>query len=232
MPKLREHDIRDLARYTPGEAAHHLSVPVSTIRAWAVGIKRPGTQDEGTKFQAVIRPAGREPLSLSFWNLVELYVLTSLRRRHQVPMPEVRKALLYTARELQVERPLLDQTFYTDGVDIFVERYAQLVRTSDGQLAMKELLEATLARVDRGADGKVQRLFPWLMEPKEPHFVEIDPERAFGRLVLSGTGVPVQSISERFGAGESIAELAADYRMSSAQIEQALRWEQIAPRVA
>ena len=48
----------------------------------------------------LITPATKSPLALSFWNLVELYVLASLRRRYEVPMPKVRSALRYTAREL------------------------------------------------------------------------------------------------------------------------------------
>jgi hypothetical protein len=56
------------------------------------------------------------------------------------------------------------------------------------------------------------------------------PER--DHLVLAGTGIPDEIVGERFRAGDSIAALAADFRVERARIEQALRWEQCAPRAA
>jgi uncharacterized protein (DUF433 family) len=232
MARGQVQDSRNAPRYTPREVAHHLAVPVATVRAWSVGSSYGQDKGRVQRFHPLIVPAAKAPLTLSFANMTELYVLTSLRRRHNVPMREVRAALRYTGRELGVERPLLEQTFYTDGVELFVERYSALIKASDGQATMREVLKASLKRVERGDDGRVLRLYPWLVEPDEPQFVELDPERAFGRLVLAGTGVPVEAIAERFGAGESIGELARDYRMNADQIEQALRWEQCSPRAA
>jgi uncharacterized protein (DUF433 family) len=232
MGRNVKHDTRGTPRYTPREAAHHLSVPSATVRAWSVGYLYHGADGDSRRFQPLITPAAKAPLTLSFWNMVELYVLASLRRRYAVPMPKVRAALRYTARELGAERPLLEGTFYTDGVELFVEKYATLINASDGQTAMRDVLKHSLKRVERGTDGRALRLYPWLLEPNEPRFVELDPERSFGRLVLAGTGVPTEIIAERFGAGDSISVLAADYRMPPDRIEQALRWEQCAPRAA
>jgi uncharacterized protein (DUF433 family) len=74
------------------------------------------------------------------------------------------------------------------------------------------------------------RFYPWLNEPNEVRAVEIDPTRAFGRLVLAGTGIPTQAIAERFEEGDDIDVLARDFELDVAKVQQALRWEQRAAR--
>lgn len=220
----RLRDRRDLPSYTPLEAAHHLSVPVSTIRAWSAGQRG---------FQRLIVPAETQPLSLSFWNLTELYVLASLTRRYNVPMQNVRAALLYAGRKLGAKRPLVDETFYTDGVGVFVEKYSSFIDASnDGQAAIRDVLESSLARVERSEDGHVTRLFPWLHDPREPHHVELNSERSFGRLVLAGTNIPTEVLAQRFRGGEYVEALAMDYDLDPLQIQHALMWEQHAPQAA
>jgi hypothetical protein len=164
-------DRRDLPRYTPQEAAHHLSLPVSTVRAWSLG-QRNQVDGETRLFQPLITPPQKAPLSLSFWNLVELYILRSLRRTHELPMPKVRTALRYTGEKLGVRRPLIEATFYTDGFKLLVERLSALVDTSDRQTVMRAVLVDSLRRVDRGTDGRVVRFYPWLNEPNEVKAVE------------------------------------------------------------
>jgi uncharacterized protein (DUF433 family) len=80
-------------------------------------------------------------------------------------------------------------------------------------------------RVERDPHGLAQRLFPWSRQPDEPTEVEIDPRRAFGRLIIAGTGVPTEVIAERLRAGDSVSHLAEDYRLEVRQVEAALRWE-------
>jgi uncharacterized protein (DUF433 family) len=225
-------DPRNLPRYSPREAAHHLSVPAATVRAWSVGYDYSRADGETRRFQPLIKPATKSPLSLSFWNLVELYVLASLRRHHEVPMGKVREALRFTARELGASRPLIEETFYTDGFEIFVEKYETLIHATGDQMVLRDLLSRSLKRVDRGTDGRVLRFYPWLLSPEEPRAVEVDPTRSFGRLVLAGTGIPTEVVGDRFRGGDTIDVLAADYEVTRDRIEQALRWEQCAPRAA
>jgi len=60
---------------------------------------------------------------------------------------------------------------------------------------------------------------------EEPKHIEIDPRRAFGRPVVAGTSVPTESLAERFRAGDSLEELAHDFRIATSVVESALRWE-------
>jgi hypothetical protein len=76
---------------------------------------------------------------LSFWNLIETHVLTGIRRRHGVKLPQARSALEYVRGYLKIERPLIQESFQTDGRCLFVELYGELVNASKkGRVVMKE----------------------------------------------------------------------------------------------
>jgi uncharacterized protein (DUF433 family) len=53
----------------------------------------------------------------------------------------------------------------------------------------------------------------------------IDPRRGFGQPIIAGTGNEARIVTERYRAGESVAELAQDYRVDSEKIEDAIRCE-------
>jgi uncharacterized protein (DUF433 family) len=210
----RGRDPRDVPTYGIREAASYMRLPPTTLREWVTGAAR------------VIPLGGSRPPLLSFWNLVEAYVLAALRRRHRVPLQRVRKALRFVERELDTARPLIEQEFLTDGLDLFVEYYGKLINASRaGQTEIRSLLEASLERVERDPKGLAERLFPWAREPGEPREVEIDPRRAFGKLVVAGTGIPTAIIADRLRAGDTLAHLAKDYHLKLEQVGAALRWE-------
>ena len=218
---------RELPGYSIPEAAHYLRVPRSTIRAWSMG-QRYRTPTGTRLFQPIIMlPEKHAPL-LSFFNLVEAYVLDALRREHEIPLQRVRKALTYLSKHLASRHPLIEQRFETDGIDLFVGVYGKLVNISqDGQLAMRELIQAYLRRVERDESGLVARLYPFTRKRTvdEPKVVVIDPRLSFGRPVLVGTGISTAIIAERYKAGESVDALARDYDRERLDIEEAIRCE-------
>ena len=100
-----------------------------------------GQQDGKTRFfQPLIVPARKTPVSLSFWNLIELYVLRALRRTHDRPMPKVGRRCDTREKSLAHVDPSSRMTFYTDGIN---ERLALLIDTSDGQTASSQAHGAT-----------------------------------------------------------------------------------------
>ena len=70
--------------YTPTEAARIIRRPVSTVRSWTRGARY--MTSDGKQFWPPIVPA--DPPHLSFQNLVELYVFSSLRKFHEVQIQE------------------------------------------------------------------------------------------------------------------------------------------------
>ncbi len=221
-------DPREVPLYGAKDAARYLKLPASTVAAWSRGTTYGRAEDRGA-FTPVIRAAQRSPLRLSFANLVELHVLGSLRRGHQVRLDAIRHALAYVQATFGVERPLVHQVFHTDGADLFVEEYGRLVTASKhGQEAIREVMKLYLRRVDVDERGVAARLFPFTRsEPDEhvPRLVAIDPVVSYGRPFITGRGVPTEVIADRYWAGDSMAVLAVEYRCSHEVIEEALRCE-------
>jgi uncharacterized protein (DUF433 family) len=216
-------DVRDTPNYTLPEAARWLGIVPNTLRTWLFG-QNYRTQAGVKRAAPVVVPAALQPVGLSFWNLVECSVLATIRKDHEVSLQKVRRALTYVAKETGKRRPLIDEQFSTDGVHLFVERYGKLIAASQqGQLAMREVIEAGLTRIERDAAGLAARLFPWRRDPHEPRLVAVDPKLAFGQPVLASTRVPVAIIFERFQAGDTMQSLAADYRVERDQIEDLVR---------
>jgi|SRR5947207_5586080 len=94
MATTEEKDVRELAAYGIAEAAHYLLVPRATLRSWVAGMSY-GSGSERKLFKAVIQPAAKSPVALSFINLIEAHVLAAMRRKHRVDMPAVRRAIEY-----------------------------------------------------------------------------------------------------------------------------------------
>jgi len=213
--------------YTISEASHYLRVPMATIRSWVVGRYYP-TESGKKFFKPIVSVFANEPLLLSFINLVEIHVLDAVRREHSVSLKKIRTALNYLQQKLPSKHPLADQTFETDGLNLFIQMYGHLINISqDGQLAMKTLLEGYLHRIERGPSGLPIRLYPFTRKRQidEPKAVVIDPYVSFGRPVLAGTGIATVIIAERYKAGESTDELAEDYNRPRPDIEEAIRCE-------
>jgi len=213
-------DPRHVPLYSIPESARYLGLPVPTVRSWVAGVG-----DDGAR---LIQPASSEPAALSFINLVELHVMAALRRHHGVPMQRVRTALRYLENELQVEHPLARRELLTDGFSIFTEHLDRLLNLSArGQLEMREVVQAYLQRVEHDDEiGLAVRLFPFTRGDHQsaPTLIVIDPSVSFGRPVVSGSGVSAEVIVDFFNAGETIADLADEYRLQPFQIEEAVRY--------
>jgi uncharacterized protein (DUF433 family) len=179
----------------------------------------------------LISPAASRPPLLSFWNLVEAHVLGSLRTDHGVSVKALRQALDYAERELEVERLLLRKELCTEAGELFVDRYGQLISLSaSGQLAMRKLFDAHLKRVEWDEWQFPVRLYPFVSAdaPVEDRPIAIDPQVSFGRPVIARAGISTTVIAERNDAGESVADLAADYDLSVWEIEKAVHYEHAA----
>lgn len=223
----RAGDILEVPSYVLNEAAHYLRIPLPTLRSWAFGRFYP-TESGPQFFKPIISLPDKDNRLLSFMNLIEIHVLDAIRRQHSVSLKKVRTALNYLQQTFPSKHPLAEQTFETDGLNLFIQKYGHLINISqDGQLAMKNLLEAYLHRIERDPSGIPIRLYPYTRKRQidEPRAVVIDPYVSFGRPVLAGTGIATAVIAERYKAGESVDDLAKDYDRQRDEIEEAIRCE-------
>ena len=169
----------EIPNYTVEEAARYLLVPESTVRYWTLG---------DVSATALTTVYSRRPLLLSFKNLVELYVLESLREIHDIGLPRIRRSV----EELRIEKPskypLADYQLATRGRKIYLEDDGdELINlTASGQHAFRTILDPFLRRVERNEKGIAERLFPFTSRQHQqnpdqaPRVVVIDPRIAFG----------------------------------------------------
>src|SRR5258708_13794460 len=168
IPTGQPHE--QLPASTAMRAAQIVRLSPSTVRLWARG--------DG-EHAALFTPAQHSPLTLSFSNLVESFVLASMRRVHGISMQRVRKALKFVGRELGVQRPLIRAQFRTAGVPLFVDHADRLLDvTSPEQALLREVLDASLDPIGSG-HHLPDRLYPCdPPDPVAPKSIAIDPRRA------------------------------------------------------
>lgn len=219
-------DARNEATYGVAQAARYLGLSKTTLRQWVLG--RRYETHAGAEFSGpLIRlPDPGRPM-LSFTNLVEAYVLASLRRKHQIRMRKIREALLYLEDKLGSEHPLATEQLETFGGSLFLRKYGQLIDLpEDGQTGIEEILRPYLQRIEHDASGWAVRLFPLRRQAgaEAPRVVVIDPFVSFGRPTVAGARVSVAVLVDRFAAGESLAALTDDYNLTIEQVEEAIRY--------
>ncbi|HYI08855.1 MAG TPA: DUF433 domain-containing protein [Thermoanaerobaculia bacterium] len=217
-------DPRELPAYSFADAGRLLTVNPSTIRNWAKGHEH---------FKPVLTvPVDDSVDAISFFNLIETFVLDELRRRHRFSLQELRPSIAYMRDTFpEATYPLAQVDLFVSNNDLF-GRFggSSLVNISrGGQLALEEVLRDLLQRVERGPSGEgIVKLFPFITKQRvadSPRTVEVNPRVRFGQPVLAGTGVPTAVVAQRFAGGDSIARLAEDYDRTTEQIEQALQYE-------
>jgi len=218
-------DPREVPAYGLAEAAKYLGIPPSTLRSWTVG-QSYRVRGEKRSFRPVLQLPKAGASQLSFMNLVEAHVLDALRRQHALSLQKIRTALRFLVKLYPSPHPLADHSFETDGVNLFVEKYGELINASrNGQMEIERMIRDYLRRVERDERGMASRLYPFTrsLPHESPRIVVIDPRVAFGRPVLAGTNIPAGIIAERFKAGDSVTDLAGDYDRPLEEIQEAIR---------
>lgn len=206
----------EVPAYTKAEVALYLRLPHSTVSAWTRGTTY--TVEDGRKvpFYPVIVPA--EPNLLSFRNLLELFVLKSLRRDYEIPLPNIRTAIAALRQRSGSQHPLAEYQILTDRRDIILEEFGKTLNLNrHGQLEMGELLESTLQRVGM-ENGE------WTYRPVDN--VVFSPSRQFGRPCIVGTRIPTDLVFTRHTAGETVEEIAWDLECDTSLIAGAIEYEQ------
>jgi uncharacterized protein (DUF433 family) len=221
------HDPRDLPAYTFHELALSLRMAESTIRAWTIG------QSGFEKLLSIPRDP-RGIYELSFYNLIEVYVLVQLRRTHGMSMPQVRRCIQVLSETLETEHPIVQAEFVMLGSRLYAQQQhgarAMNLSRPEGQLLFAEAVKDLLTRVDKGPFGDILRFYPKLpnrngvvSERYKP--IVVDPEVSFGRPRLAGTGIPTDVIASRRRGGDSIRFIAEDMHISVNKVRQALDFE-------
>src|SRR5580658_3733298 len=166
---MSQKNIMEIPIYGVSEAAQYLRVPLNTLRYW--------TRDE-TSVGPLVRLAGKDPARLSFHNLLECHMISSMRAVYDVRLPKVRKALKALAKYVHHEHPLIEQAFQTDRRDLFIEHLGNIVNLSgkEEQILIPDVMKFYLERIERDPNG-LFKLHPFVMERKEsePKLIQLNP---------------------------------------------------------
>ena len=214
---------------TIAQAAVYLDVPASTLHTWARGYewRRPsGGVATAAPLVFAHQADGRNP-TLPFIGLAEAHVLTAFRKAG-VRVQRIRPALATLTREMGLGYALASRRLYTDGCEVLYD-YArhqgdEVVRSltvvRSGQNVFPEVVDEYLQLVTWDAAG-------WPRALRLPAFktadVVVDVGRAYGHPILVHGDARVEDVIGRFGAGETIDEIAADFEVPREEAEDVIR---------
>jgi len=89
----RGRDPRRIPAYTIFDAARYLRLPEQTIRNWAYGYRYVTRSASRRQTPPLIEVEAGAQHDFSFFNLIELHVLSALRRDHRVQMRKIYEAI-------------------------------------------------------------------------------------------------------------------------------------------
>jgi uncharacterized protein (DUF433 family) len=225
-------DPREWPRYTLAQAAVYLDIPRTTLHHWCRGHQVHLPNGQVRPYLPLIDVAQYDPKkpSLSYFNLVELHVLSATRYRERIPLPRIREAADWVAREFPSRHPLISRKFYSDGKDLFVRLLEHggeehtINASRRGQFAIRAVVDLYLRRIEYGPDGWPKKFYPVRRGDAEHRTFAIQPNLAGGHPVIEGTGIRVSVIVGRFSGGETVDELAEDYGIDPSVVQKAIEY--------
>jgi uncharacterized protein (DUF433 family) len=122
--------------------------------------------------------------------------------------------------------PLIGREFSMFGPDVILRKAKTLLNLSESrQLGLKAVITKFLDRIELDANLMAVRFSPLRTQRARGRgFIVIDPQFAYGRPVVKGTGIPAEIIAKRKGSGESEALLARDYRITIRAVKEAVKY--------
>src|SRR6266702_1116582 len=209
-------DSRTLPTYTVPEAASILAINRWTMAEWYDG------SDPLLKASGSYLDNGNIRL-LSFRDLEEAYKVQLLRTKHSKSMQYLREALVDARKESKSEHPLLDHK-------VLVFKFLALDAPAKGKnprrmiplgtpmqmsLYLPDVIETWGKRIVEDEHGKGKQIFPWWNAKADDisRPVSVSPEVLSGRLVVTGTRVPVEVLASYYASGRSVEQIAVLYRL-------------------
>src|SRR6266404_5947117 len=218
-------DLRSLPTYTIPEAADYLAIDPWTLLDWY------------SKREPVLKPSGwygeaQAFAMLSFQDLEEAYKLHLLRTKFGYTMQYLRKALADARQESKSDHPLIDPKCRLYVFDRLAMEKRGRGRRGQTMIPLGskhkpfyigEVVRTWGKRIVADSKGQTKQIFPWRFAATddESRPVSIQPDVMSGRLVVTGTRIPVRVLVTRMQAGEGAEHLAKDYGISPQIVKKA-----------
>lgn len=211
-------DIRTLPTYTIPEAAAFLAIKQRTLFSWYEG-ENP-----------ILKASGNYGAThlLSYRDLEEAYRVYLLRERFDFSLQFLRSSMRTARRMFRSQHPLqradaikecLRDLVYDKPAHGKSPRTITSLGKNLGQQIVKEVADLFAERI---VDGKF--IFPWRFAATDHQSrpVSMNPRIMSGRLVVSGTRIPVTTLLGRKRAGVKVDEITKDYGLDRNAVEKAL----------
>lgn len=218
-------DARNVPTYTIPEAAVYLGINRWTLSEWYEG-SEPILKASGSYLNN-----GNIRL-LSFRDLEEAYKLYLLRTKHQKSMQYLQKAMVDARTESGSDHPLLDckmVVFHRIALDKPAtgnkpRRMIPLGAGHQTSLYIPEVLEAWGKRIVEDESGKRTQIFPWKESATDDlsRPVSLDASVLSGRLVVTGTRIPVDVLMGYYQSGKTMQEIARLYGLDVETVRKAI----------
>lgn len=216
-------NVLDREMYSEAEAARLLRVPQSTLNYWLEGGVR-----RGKTYKPIIRPeprGGRSPVTWA--EFIEAGLLRLYRRRHKIPMAELRAFIDLLRDRLGVPYPLAherpfaaDRKLLQEAQDVaHLDAEYCLVATVSGQLILTPPSQSFVERVTWDDDLAVG----WRPHEDPDSPVRMAPTVRFGRPAVRGVSTEV--LWEHVEAGEALSDVADAFELSANDVRWALAYE-------
>lgn len=210
-----------LPYYQIGEAARYAGISSKTVADWhRVGGRSHVTLSHKDGHQA-----------LSYFQLIEVAVVATFRKAG-ITLKRIRDARDYIKVQFQCEFPFAEYRFKSDGKRLWID-YVQvegqkgkgklLGVDQGGQFAWEDIIGPRLREFVYEDHGIV---IQWKVAGHASPIV-IDPRIAYGAPTIHGT--PTWIIKDRWKAGESVADISADFRLGKLEVRKALQFEGVKP---
>lgn len=216
--RAKGQDIRTVPTYTIPEAAAFLAINQRTLFSWYEG-------DE-----PILKASGcvGSIHLLSYRDLEEAYRVFLLRGKHNFSLQFLRRAMRNARKMFHSQHPLQRADAVRECLKDLVYsrkgRSGQPATTTSlgknpGQHVIQEVVNLFAERIEPN-----NFIFPWryASSDHESRPVSINPNIMSGRLVVSGTRIPVTTIVGMKKDGLTPKEIAADFSLDVETIEKAI----------
>jgi len=204
------------------EAARILGVPQQRVRAWFGGWPSRGDALLRSDYK---RKHGQ--YTISFLNLVDAAVATTLKEKHGVSTQMLRKLRLKLSQAWHTEHPFAREEFFTDdsGREVFCrlateeEASPPLLEILNQQFAIPQILLPFLKQVDYSGDTRYASLIKLMGR------VVLDPTRKYGKPIVRESGMPTALLNDCFVATQSVDVVADWYNVAPEDVQEAVEFE-------
>ncbi len=211
-------DLRTVPTFTIPEAARMLAIPQRTLFFWYEG---------DDPILCASDHIGSVHL-LSYKDLEEAYRVFLLRERSHFPLQFLRRSMSNARRMFHSRHPLrhadavkecLRDLVYDKPARRGQPRTVTSLGRRPGQQLVSEVVDLFGSRIEPG-----KFIFPWRYAATDAQSrpVSMNPEIMSGRLVVTGTRIPVAALTEERLSGSSAEEIARDYSLEPEIVRKAL----------